>query len=55
MCIAIEGPEVSAVDFNKILDVHKEQNRRILLYLFVVFKLFSMTFSTEVNSWSPKN
>ena len=29
--IAIEGPELSSVDFNKILEVYKEQNRRILL------------------------
>ena len=31
MLIAIEGPEYSSVDFNDILDVYKEQNRRILL------------------------
>ena len=31
MRIAIEGPELSSVDFNEILDVYMEQNRRILL------------------------
>ena len=28
--ISIEGPELSSVDFYEILDVYKEQNRRIL-------------------------
>ena len=31
MRIAIEGPELSSVDFNEILDVYMEHNRRILL------------------------
>ena len=31
MRIAIEGPELSIVDFNKVMDVFKEKNRRILL------------------------
>ena len=31
MHIAIEGPELSFIDFNKILDVFKESNRRTLL------------------------
>ena len=31
MRIAIEGPELSVVDFNEILDVFKEKNRRIQL------------------------
>ena len=31
MRFAIEGPELSSVDFNEILDVYLEQNRRILL------------------------
>ena len=31
MCFAIEGPELSSIDFNEILDVLKENNRRILL------------------------
>ena len=29
--IAIEGPSISSVDFNKILDIFKQKNRRILL------------------------
>ena len=31
MRIAIEGPELSAVDFNEILAVFKEKNHRIEL------------------------
>ena len=31
MRIAIEGPELSSIDFNEILDVYRENNRRILL------------------------
>ena len=31
MRIAIGGPKLSSVDFNGILDVYMEQNRRILL------------------------
>ena len=31
MRIAIEGPELSSIDFNEILDVFKESNRWILL------------------------
>ena len=31
MRIAIEGPELSSADFNEILDVYMEHNRRILL------------------------
>ena len=31
MRIAIEGPELTEIDFNEILEVFKEKNRRILL------------------------
>ena len=31
MKIAIEGPSISNVDFNEILDILKQKNRRILL------------------------
>ena len=31
MRIAIEGPELSSVDFNEIVDIFKENNHRILL------------------------
>ena len=31
MHIAIEGPEFTVVDFDKILDIFKEKNRRIIL------------------------
>ena len=31
MRIAIEGPELSAVNFKEVLEVFKEKNRRILL------------------------
>ena len=31
MKIAIEGPSISNVDFNEILDIFKQKNRRILL------------------------
>ena len=31
MRIAIEGPELTDIDFNEILEVFKEKNRRILL------------------------
>ena len=31
MRIAIEGPELSSVDFNEIVDIFKENNCRILL------------------------
>ena len=31
MKIAIEGPNISNVDFNEILDIFKQKNRRILL------------------------
>ena len=31
MRIAIEGPELTVVDFDKILDIFKEKNRRIIL------------------------
>ena len=29
MRIAIEGPELSAVNFNEVLDIFKQKNRRI--------------------------
>ena len=29
--IAIEGPSISNVDFNEIIDIFKQKNRRILL------------------------
>ena len=31
MGIAIEGPELSAVNFKEILDIFKQKNRRMLL------------------------
>ena len=31
MRIAIEGPELTAIDFENILDIFKEKNRRTLL------------------------
>ncbi len=31
MRITIEGPELTSIDFNEILDVFKEKNRRIML------------------------
>ena len=31
MRIATEGPELSSADFNEIVDIFKENNRRILL------------------------
>ncbi len=31
MRIAIEGPDLSEVNFNEILDIFKENNRRIRL------------------------
>ena len=31
MRIAIEGPDMKEVDFNEILDIFKEKNRRIRL------------------------
>ena len=32
MRIAIEGPELSQVNFNEVLDIFKEQKHRIVVY-----------------------
>ncbi len=31
MCIAIEEPQLTEVNFHQILDIYKQQNRRIPL------------------------
>ena len=41
MKIAIEGPELTAVDFNAILDIFKQKNRRIqavVMYIIIHVK-----------------
>ncbi len=31
MCIAIEGPQLTEINFHQILDIYKQQNHRIPL------------------------
>jgi hypothetical protein len=37
MRIAIEGPELSQVNFNEVLDIFKEQKHRIVVLFLVGF------------------
>ena len=32
LCVAIEGPQLSTVDFDQVLHIYKQQNHKIALY-----------------------